>query len=472
MAGKDLTMAKTARRRTAPDHRQVPGLRSGVAFLGYVFQRFLRDNCKERAASLTFTGLLAIVPLVAISFAIFAAFPAFQNIRGDLQSFVFQNFVPEIGSVVYEQIEDFTKKTGELTAVGVVFLAVTSVMLLSSINGTFNAIWQVRETRPLMARLLVYWAVLTLSPILFGASLSLSSYLFAVAQATGVEHYTGALSRLTYFVPLILQVVGFSILYLVMPNYPVRRLDALYGGVAAGLLFELLKKAFGYYIKSFPTYETLYGALSAVPILLIWMYLAWLLVLLGAELTASMPEWRAGIRSARTKMVPAARLLSAALAILHALHITSLRGGGLTNRRMVRAAPAAPEAIALAREKLHQKRYIAQGEKQEWLLTRDLEATTLNDLRRDLELDLDISDLRYIPKRGWGQRYGEIIRALGEADSKITGVSLRTLLAPESEAEVIDFPEPENENDDDEPPITDAKTKILSFLGLAGFGSS
>jgi membrane protein len=358
--------------------------------------------------------------------------------------------------------------------VGVVFLGVTSVMLLSSINGTFNAIWQVRETRPLMARLLVYWAVLTLSPILFGASLSLSSYLFAVAQATGVEHVTGPLSRLTYFLPLVLQIAGFSILYLVMPNSPVRRLDALFGGVTAGLLFELLKKGFGLYIKSFPTYETLYGALSAVPILLLWVYVAWLVVLLGAEMTAAMPEWRAGIRTVRNHMVPAARLLAAALAILHALHIASLRGGGLTNRRMARAAPAAPEAVGVARAKLQEKRYISQGDKQEWLLSRDLEATTLTDLRRDLDLDLDIGDLRYIPKHGWGRRYGEIVRNMGEADAAFTDVSLRSLLTPETEAEIIEFPDSadDGDNGDDEPPITDAKTKILAILGLVGLGSS
>lgn len=274
--------------------RRRSGFGTGLAFLGYVFQRFLRDNCNERAASLTFTSLLAVVPLVAISFAVFAAFPAFQQMRGQLQSFVFNNFVPEIGSVVYEHIDAFTQKTGQLTAVGVVFLALTSVMLLSSVNGTFNAIWQVRESRPLVARLLVYWAVLTLSPILFGASLSLSGYLFAIAEATGVEQYAGSFSRLTALLPVLLQIAGFSILYLVMPNYPVRRSDALFGGLAAGLLFELLKKGFGLYIKTFPTYETVYGALAAFPILLIWIYLAWLLVLLGAEMTAAMPEWRAG----------------------------------------------------------------------------------------------------------------------------------------------------------------------------------
>ena len=458
-----------------PTKRQATaGLQSGLAFLVYVFQRFLRDNCKERAASLTFTALLALVPLLAISFAIFAAFPAFQNMKGELQSFVFQNFVPEIGSAVYEQIDEFTRKTGELTAIGVVFLAVTSVMLLSSVNGTFNAIWQVRERRPLAARLLVYWAVLTLTPILFGASLSLSSYLFAAAQASGVEEFTGPLSRLAAYLPLLLQVIGFSILYLVMPNHPVRRLDALFGGITAGLLFELLKKGFGLYIKNFPTYETLYGALSAFPILLIWMYLAWIVVLFGAEMTAAMPEWRAGIRSTQRRMVPAARLLAAGLAILHALHIASLRGGGLSNRRMVRAAPAAPEAVGVARNMLQKNRYITQDDKQEWILSRDLEATTLHDLRRDLELDLDISDLRYIPKHGWGRRYSEILHDVSEAESNITDVSLRTLLAPASEAEIIEFPEGVDVDnlDGEDPPVTDTKTKILAFLGLTGLGSS
>lgn len=438
------------------------GLGATPAFLRYVFQRFLRDNCNERAASLTFTALLAVVPLVAISFAVFAAFPAFQQMRGQLQSFIFDNFVPEIGSVVYEHIEAFTQKTGQLTAVGVVFLAVTSVMLLASINGTFNAIWQVRESRPLVARLLVYWAVLTLSPLLFGASLSLSGYLFAIAEATGVEEYAGSLSRLTALLPVLLQVAGFSILYLVMPNYPVRRTDALLGGLAAGLLFELLKKGFGLYIKTFPTYETVYGALAAFPILLIWIYLAWLLVLLGAEMTAAMPEWRAGNRSLRRTMLPAARLLAAALSVLHALHIASLKGGGLGNRRISRAAPVAPDAIGVAREKLQSKRYIAQGDNQEWVLSRDLEACTLHDLKRDLGLDLDVRDLRHLPKRGWGRRYGEIVERLASAERQIMNVSLRSLLTPESEAEIIEFPEGYQE----EAPNGERKNKLLDYLGL------
>lgn len=457
-------MAKTPRAAKKTDER--PGIRSGFAFLVYVFSRFKRDHCQERSAALTFTALLALVPLLAISFAIFAAFPAFQSMKGEVQSFVFQNFVPEIGSVVYDHIDEFTSKTGQLTAVGVIFLAVTSIMLLSSINNTFNVIWKVRESRPLVGRLLVYWAVLTLSPMLFGASLSLSSYLFAAAQATGVEQFTGPLSRLAGFIPLILQVAGFSILYMVMPAYPVRRRDALIGGLAAGLLFELLKKGFGLYVKNFPTYETVYGALSAFPILLIWMYVAWVVVLLGAQMTAAMPEWRAGVRVITQSTIPAARLLAAALSLLHALHVTNLKGGGLSIRRMARAAPAAPEAVAVVLAALQRARYMMRTDGGGWTLSRDLDTVTLADLKRDLGLDLDISDLRYIPTFGWGKRYSEIIRNIDEADAEFTSITLRDLLAPDSEAEIIEFPDPDDEDDPGEEQITDRKTRFLALLGL------
>lgn len=453
--------------------KSLPGIWSGIRFLIYVVQRFGVDRCTERAAALTYTSLLAMVPLLAISFAIFAAFPAFQETRGALQSFVFENFVPGIGSAISGHIERFTQKTGQLTAVGVVFLGVTAVMLLSSINGTFNAIWRVRESRRLVGRLLVYWAVLTLSPILFGASLSLSGYLFAAAQASGVEQYTGPLTRLAGFVPLLLQIAGFSILFLVMPYFPVRRRDALMGGIAAGLLFEVLKKGFGLYIASFPTYETLYGALAAIPILLVWTYLAWMVVLLGAEMTAAMPEWRAGMRQLRQGNLSAARLLAAALAILNALLVVSRTGQGLNARQLVRAAPAAPEAVTIARDHLQKARYIAMDDGGDWLIARDLDLATLTDLIHALEIDLDISDLRYLPKSGWGRRYTHIITELNTAGASITGTPLKALLSPDSEAELAELQElTADEDDDDDAPITDRKTKFLAVLGLAVAGKS
>lgn len=458
-------------------HRKVkwrqPDLRSGIGFLVYVGHRFVADSCLPRAAGLSYTALLALVPLIAISFAIFAAFPAFQSMKGELQTFIFENFVPEIGSVVYDYIEQFTHKTGQLTAFGVVFLGFTSVMLLSSINGTFNVIWRARETRPLVTRLLVYWAVLTLSPLLFGASISLSSYLFAMAQASGVEHLTGPLNRLAAFLPALLQIAGFAILFLVMPSFPVRRRDALYGGIVAGLLFEILKKGFGLYIKSAPTYETLYGALAVAPILLVWMYLAWIVVLLGAEFTAAMPEWRAGIRAVRRASLPAARLGTAALSILHALLLASRSGRGLNARRLARAVHEAPETMIEASEKLETRRYITRGERGQWLLARDLDAVTLADLQRDLGLSVEQGDIDVVRGSSWGKRYAEIVARLRESESAITGISLKDLLGPRDEAEVIEFPDSsEDDEQEEEQQVTDRKTRLLALLGLATIGSS
>ena len=461
-------MTEQTQNRTLKWHRA--NLRSGIDFLVYVARRFLADSCLPRAAGLSYTALLALVPLVAISFAIFAAFPAFQNMKGVLQTFIFENFVPEIGSVVYNYIEQFTRKTGQLTAFGVVFLGFTSVMLLSSINGTFNTIWRARETRSLVARLMVYWAVLTLSPILFGASISLSSYLFAMAQASGVEQFTGPLSRLAGFLPLLLQVAGFSILFLVMPSFPVRRRDALYGGIMAGLMFEILKKGFGLYIKSAPTYETLYGALAVVPILLVWMYLAWLVVLLGAEFTAALPEWRAGARVVRRASLPAARLTTTALAILHALLLASRNGRGLNARRLARAVREAPETMVEVSEKLETRRYITKGERGHWLLARDLDAVSLAELQRDLGLAVGPDDIVALSRTSWGQRYADIVVRLRESESGITDITLKDLLGPRNEAEVVEFHDPSEDSEEEE--VTDRKTRLLALLGLTTIGSS
>ncbi len=450
-----------------------PNLRSGADFLVYVGRRFLADSCLPRAAGLSYTALLALVPLIAISFAIFAAFPAFQDMKGDLQKFIFENFVPEIGSVVYGYIEQFTRKTGQLTAFGVVFLGFTSIMLLSSISGTFNTIWRTRETRPLAARLLVYWAVLTLSPILFGASISLSGYLFAMAQATGVEQFTGPLSRLAGFLPLVLQVIGFAILFQVIPAYPVRRRDSLYGGIVAGLLFEILKKGFGLYIKGAPTYETLYGALAVVPILLVWMYLAWIVVLLGAEFTAAMPEWRAGARTVRRASLPAARVTTAALGILHALLLASGKGRGIDARRLTRAVREAPETMVEVSEKLESRRYITKGERGHWLLARDLDTVTLTKLQSDLGLSVEPTDIATLRRTAWGARYVEIVEKLRQSQSGITDISLKDLLRPGGEAEVIEFPDTsEDGEEDDGEEVTDRKTRLLALLGLTTLGSS
>lgn len=436
----------------------------GLRFIRFVFERFVADQCPQRAAALTFTTLLALAPLFAISFAVFAAFPAFAGVREELQGFVFENFVPQVGDVVLANLDEFARKAGSLSAIGVIFLIVTSVALLSAINNTFDGIWRVRGSRSVIARLPVYWLVLTLTPLLLGASLSLSGYLFAIARETGVEAFTGPLARLAGLLPLVLQIAGLTMLFLLVPFFPVRRRDALAGGIAAGLLIEVLKKGFGLYITSFPTYQTIYGALATVPIFLLWMYVVWTVVLYGAEIAAAMPEWQAGVKRASAGTHRPARRLTAAVAILAALLAASREGGGLRRRRLMRVVRHDPESVAEATERLSRANYIARGEGGEWLLVRDLEAVTLARLYVDLDLTLSALDPAAV-KTTWARRYAEIVARADQASHDLMDVPLKTLLTT-PEAEIGEVIGREGESAGEERP-DNRKMRLLAWLGLA-----
>ncbi len=436
----------------------------GLRFVRFVFERFLADQCPQRAAALTYTTLLALVPLLAISFAVFAAFPAFAGVREELQTFVFENFVPQVGDVVLANLGEFAGKAGSLSMVGVIFLFVTSVALLSAINNTFDGIWRVRGRRSVIARLPVYWLVLTLTPLLMAASLLLSGYLFTIARETGVEAYTGPLTRVAGMAPLVLQIAGLTTLFLLVPFFPVRRRDAILGGITAGLLMEALKKGFGLYITSFPTYQTIYGALATVPIFLLWMYVVWTVVLFGAEVTAALPEWKAGVKQASAGARRPAQRLTAAVAVLAALLAASQKGGGLRRRRLMNAVRHDPESVAEATERLGRANYIARSERGDWLLVRDLAAVTLAELYADLDLTLSAVSPA-AAKTTWARRYAEIIARADKANHDLMDLPLKTLLAtPEEEfGEVMGRDsEPAEESRAD-----NRKTRLLALLGLA-----
>jgi membrane protein len=445
------------------------GFRNGLRFFGYAFSRFTGDRCMERGAALTYTSLLAMVPLMAVSFAIFSAFPAFDKMKHSVQVYLFESFVPEIGKAIFSHVEQFTSKTGELTGIGVIFLGITSVMLLSSISNTFNSIWRVQETRAMVGRMLAYWAALTLTPLMFGASLSLSSYLFAIAQSTGVTEHIG-ITNLAGLLPLFMQIVGLSILYIVIPYYPVQPRDALFGGVVAGMLFELLKKGFGLYIAHFPTYQTVYGALAMIPIFLVWIYVAWGVVLLGAEITAALPEWRAGVRETRHGNIRPARKLVAALSVLRALLLASRDGGGIRSREMYRLAEIAPDVLIEATNVLLKDNYIAKGEGGLWLLGRDLDETSLADLNRAFGLVVETDDFRNIDDTHWGRRLAEKVETFNTSGADAMEISLKALLKPD-EAEIIEFQKIQAE-EAAEDEIIDRKSRWLSVLGLAWLTSS
>ena len=268
-------------------------LRQWGYFFKCIFVRFFRDGCIYRSSALTFTSLLAMVPLMLVSVSILSAFPVFKSLGETVQNFVFANFVPSAGEVVKTYLHQFVQQASQLSLVGILFLLVTAVLLLFTIEQSFNAIWRVRKHRKGVAAFMMYWAVLTLSPILIGASFDVSTYLLSLPLISDTAQHLGFGKLLLTSTPYILAVITFTILYVAIPNCYVPLRYGFIGGVVAAILFECAKYGFTAYIKFFPTYELVYGALASIPLFLLWLYVSWLIILFGAELTYGLTFHRA-----------------------------------------------------------------------------------------------------------------------------------------------------------------------------------
>lgn len=221
---------------------------------------------------------------MAVTLSIFTAFPAFDGVSLQMQSFVFENFVPASGEVVQKYIQEFSANASKLTGPGLVFLLITSIMMMAAIDASLNVIWHNSKPRRPAARFIVYWSVLTLGPVLIGVSLAVSSYIVSLPLLSETTSYGEKLGLLR-LLPFFMELLAFTLLYIVVPNCRVAFRAALTGGVVAALLFELAKKAFAFYITSFPTYQAIYGAMSTIPVFLVWIFLSWTITLIGAELT-------------------------------------------------------------------------------------------------------------------------------------------------------------------------------------------
>jgi membrane protein len=260
-------------------------------YANHVGRRFIDDGCFGLAGSLAYTSLLALVPLLTIALTVIAAFPVFEQFTQGIDSFFAQNMLPPaVAKAVTGYINQFTENAGRLTAVGVVFLGVTAIMLMLTIERAFNAIWRVQRPRPVVVRVLVYWGVLTLGPLLIGVSLTATSYLVS-ASLGYARQVPGGAAVLLALVPLALTAVAFTLVYLVVPNRAIELKHAAAGGIAAAVMFELMKRGFALYIGKVPSYTLVYGAFATIPIFLIWIYLSWVVTLLGAVIAASLPDF-------------------------------------------------------------------------------------------------------------------------------------------------------------------------------------
>ncbi|HTO85601.1 MAG TPA: YhjD/YihY/BrkB family envelope integrity protein [Methylomirabilota bacterium] len=276
-----------------PDRPRLVAARADVLeFLLHLARRFLDDVCLERAAALSYTSVLSLVPAAGVSLAFLSVIPQSGELRSSIEELLTTYLLPNAGETAVEAFRAFLGKAAGLSAFGFVGLAVSAMLLLMTVNAGFDAIWRVRQPRPLLIRLLAYWAILTIGPVLFGTALSISALLFATGQQYGGSAFTWSMGWFAPLLPFILEAAAFTLLYYAAPNCPVRWRDSLAGGAAAALVFEGAKRGFAVYLAWFPTYNALYGALAAIPVFLAWIYLCWVATFVGAEVAALLPEWR------------------------------------------------------------------------------------------------------------------------------------------------------------------------------------
>jgi membrane protein len=289
-------------------------------------ERFREDRLGLTASSLTFTTTIALVPFMTVALAIFTAFPMFAKFQDVLQKWLIESLIPDnIARQVLGYLTQFAGKASKLGVAGVVVLFTTALALILTIDRTLNAIWRVRTTRSLGQRVLVYWAGITLGPLLLGVSLTITSY--AISASKGVVGVVpGGVQLLLDSLQFFLMAWGMAAMYHYVPNTQVKWGHAWIGGLFVSTGFEVAKKALTLYLSQVPTYSVVYGAFATVPILLIWIYVAWVVVLLGAVITAYLPSLLLGLERRERSHGLQFQLALEALQQLDRLRGTSVRG--------------------------------------------------------------------------------------------------------------------------------------------------
>lgn len=260
-------------------------------FIIFLFRRAQNDTIFRVSASLSYTSLIAIVPLFAIGLAIFSAFPGFNAIKEQFQEFLIKNFVPDIEQEISHYFVDFLNATAQMTTIGVIGLVITSILMLSTIENSLNFIFKVYKPRNIKTKITLYWTVITLGPLLLGAAFSLRSYLFTLQKFMPEDIVTSPFF-LSNLLPNLITMLTLVMVYVLVPNKKVKVTNAVIGALVAVILFWFLRKGFGLIILKSATYKTIYGALATLPIFLIWMYLAWAVVIFGAVVTAALEEFQ------------------------------------------------------------------------------------------------------------------------------------------------------------------------------------
>ena len=367
--------------------------------------RFREDHMGLTASSLTFTTSIALVPFFTVALAIFTAFPMFSKLQGALQGWLVDSLIPDtIARQVLGYLTLFSRQANKLGVAGLAVLLVTAIALILTIDRTLNNIWRVRTPRPLTQRVLIYWAAITLGPLLLAASLAASS--FVVSASSGlVGSMPISLRFLLDISQFVLVAGGLAALYRYVPNTYVKWAHAWVGGIFVAAGIEVAKKVLGLYLSNVPTYSMIYGAFATLPILLVWIYVAWIIVLMGAVITAYLPSLLAGVARRGGGHGWQFQLAVEVLQQLHHHRTNARRGCGAT--ALAQALRVDVLQLEPALEALTALQWIGQLVEERdlesrYILLADPDQTPLEPLMQRLLLDKTDSTLPLWTRANWG----------------------------------------------------------------------
>ena len=365
---------------------------TAAAFALYSLRRFNADGCFAASGALSYTTLVSLVPLAVIALGTLSSFPILAPVRERLLGLALENFVPSIGSQAAWWFRTFADSATQTTAIGAAGIVATGILLLVTVEDQLNLIWRVTAPRPWGQRLLAYWTLITLGPLLIGVSLSLSTYFEIAARQVGFGEQALAWFASSWLhgaaraVPALLEFVALTLLYGLIPNCAVRWRDGALGAVIATLTIEILKVGFSIYIGATSFYSTVYGALAVIPIFLLWMYISWMAVLLGAIVAAALPNWHIDQRFGK---VPAGGVqLALSLALIAALARAQRRGETRSTPALAAELGVATTVIDEHIKPLAEAGFAAHTQSGRWVLAWSPETATLHDLYRALRLPL------------------------------------------------------------------------------------
>ncbi len=347
------------------------------SFARFLLRRVMEDNVFQAAGALAYTTVFALVPLSMVVFGVLSGFPVFAEWSERLSDYVFSNFVPSAARSMEAWLLQLSGNVGQLTAAGTVALVISLLITLNGVEATFNRIWRVSSARPRLTRFLVYWTVLTLGALVAAASLAVSARFFALAVFDTVPGVVLE-QNLLRLAPMALELLVFTAIYKVVPHRTVQLRHALAGAALAVVLFELVRWGIGAYLGLFTGYARIYGTLAFVPVFLVWVFLGWVAVLLGASVASAISAFRYQPASLR---IPEGYELYGLLRLLGRFEQARCTGRGLHSEQIAELEPILTDA--LVQEMLGQLesiRVVTRAEGGEWVLARDLDTLSLAEL--------------------------------------------------------------------------------------------